>query len=631
MIINLINALSELVAGVSADGKLVFANTAFTHTLHLPGGDIRSLTLSDLFFGNGIQRIRRALQQIGEGAQVAEFEAQCRLADSSSRTFHWKAMPWEKDQIILIGEDRLKADAWAYQQILDAIDDMVLVKKEDSRLAWVNASFRKYYGMTNEQLIDLIDSPINEPDYTRRYIQDDQKVFSTGETLFIPDEPVVRHDGVVRSFETVKSAIKNSQGQVTMLVGVSRDITERKAGQDKLQQATEQAIIANRAKNEFLATMSHEIRTPMNGILGMSRLLLDSPLSSEQQDLAQTVYTSAEALLVVLNGILDFAKVEAGKVALDCIPFSVQALSGRVLRLLTPRITEKNLKVYQHFSTGRYPFLMGDDARVGQILINLAGNAVKFTPDDGEIHISLECREEKELPEEYIKLVITVKDTGIGIDPKKAETIFEPFLQEDSSTTRRFGGTGLGLSISRRLANLMGGDITVKSLPGQGSEFVCHLVLKKAQENAETVPSGRFGIHSGIPEGELTGKTALVVEDNPINQKLLTKLLERKGCRVITADNGEEAIKIFNENNPEYPIDFIVMDVQMPGMSGLEASNIIRRIEKGRGSHVPIIACSASVLKEEQEECMRCGMDGFVAKPIQNEVLFREIKRLTRS
>ncbi|MCF8303540.1 MAG: response regulator [Bacteroidales bacterium] len=380
----------------------------------------------------------------------------------------------------------------------------------------------------------------------------------------------------------------------------------------KMHEAKDKAEQANKSKSLFLANMSHEIRTPMNGIVGMANLLSKTKLSGEQKEYLDIIRNSGDILLSVINDILDFSKIESGQVELEHIDFNIREHLKGLDVLAMHKAKEKNLNYYSSISDDIPEVLIGDPTRLKQILINFINNAIKFT-NDGYVEVKVELMD-KTKDEVVIKGI--VNDTGIGISQEGQKKLFKIFSQTDPSTTRKFGGTGLGLAISKNLSQLMGGETHVQSEKGKGSSFWFTARFEISQTTANELE------HQQVAEPEISephGLNILLAEDNSINQKVAILTIKKLGCHYDLAENGEETVEMFKNNK----YDLILMDVQMPLMDGIQATKLIRQYEKANGSasKVKIAAMTANAMKDDEEKCLKAGMDYYLAKPFKEEEL----------
>ena len=513
------------------------------------------------------------------------------------------------------------------EQILDQLPIPVFLKDREGRFVRFNRQFQEFYQLTRAELMGAKIEHFTPPEWARVTQQEDEMAWRTG-LMVSSERRVTQIDPPV---DLVVNRIVITSGGESYLLGFSIDVSEQRAARDAMQRAVESAQAASQAKSDFLANMSHEIRTPMNGILGMTELVLESQLEPEQRDDIGLVKASAGALLTIVNEILDFSKIEAGKLDLEEVPFDLRKLVRDTLRSMALRAQQKGLEVHCHIPPGLPRTVKGDPGRLRQVLINLLGNAIKFT-QQGSVTLALAMGAESD---QHVDMTFSVTDTGIGIPLDKQQLIFEAFAQVDGSTTRQFGGTGLGLTICRRLVILMQGDLSVSSEPGKGSTFrfrvpLRHSAIPVLPDNAlsdvpEEMSEAVLALAAPVEvhEGRGNGLRILLAEDNPVNQRLALRLLEKMGHRITLVDNGLAALERVTQGG----FELVLMDVQMPELDGLSATRRIRQWEAVHGGHVPIIAMTARAMQGDRDRCLEAGMDDYLSKPIDSERLRQLVSR----
>jgi PAS domain S-box-containing protein len=540
-----------------------------------------------------------------------------------------------------------------FERFFNLIPDLACIVSTDGYFKKVNPAWETTLGYTQEEMLRTRMIELIHPDDLQQTVNEAAKQSREYRTKHFVNRYRCKN-GSYRIFNWTTTFNRDDSTRF----GVARDVTEQRQSEESLrkseealQRAKEVAERANRSKGEFLANMSHEIRTPMNGVIGLTDLALDTELTVEQREYMEGVKSSADSLLRILNDILDFSKIEAGKLEFETIEFDLRQTIEAVCTVLGNRAAAKNLELAFEIGPGVPSSVLGDPGRLKQILINLTGNAIKFT-ERGEVAIGVELLSQTA---QEVELHFSVKDTGIGIPLAKQQHVFRAFAQADGSSTRTFGGTGLGLTISSQLVQMMCGRIWLKSEPGRGStfHFTVRLGIAPAAQGAELRPDSSLlegrsvlvvdanGTNRGILDKMLSnrglkttladsGRAALhilVVEDNPVNRLVATRMIEKRNHTVRTAANGAEALEMIEKEQ----FDCLLMDVQMPVMDGFETAAAIRNRERGSGEHLPIIAMTAHAMAGDLEHCLAAGMDGYLTKPIKAKDVFATIDRVFRT
>jgi len=805
----IVNASLDCIITVDANGKILQFNPAAVKTFHYKSEEVIGREMGELFMAPSDRdrqlKSFKDFQERGGGSMLGrrlETKAYRKDGTEFMAEIATQPVPMENGLVFAIflrditvrkqaevalkteiarrekSDEQLRRERDLLQTLMDHLPDYVFAKDAEGRFKTVNATLLKAMDAESlDQVVGKTDYEFFPREMADHFVEDDRRVMQSNEPLFNREEMVSDSDDNERIMLTTKVPLRDAQGKAEGLVGISRDITRRKEAEQELKQAKEAAEVANRAKSDFMANMSHEIRTPMNAVIGMTELLLETELTDSQRDYVRMVHESGESLLGIINDILDFSKIEAGKLEFESNRFQLRDSLAKTMKSLGIRAHRKHLELACHFAPDTPDVLVGDINRLRQIIVNLVGNAIKFT-EKGEVVLDVAC-EGKDAQHRKggmgahsitpsrngaVVLHFSVRDTGIGIPTQIRKRIFQAFEQADVSMTRRFGGTGLGLAITSRLVELMGGKIWVESQEGQGSIFhfttklqlgesqrldpVEHVVvggtrvlvvddndtnrfilneifqnwgmnptcvsnakdaldilrqksqtdgsiqiiasdvdmpdvdgftlaklirqddklaetpiillssgdrpgdialckeldisthLMKPASQSELFESVVRALHVVMPEElqsklETTAETIklkplqiLLAEDSLVNQKLALGILERDRHHVTVADNGQLAVEAAKSKE----FDVILMDVQMPDMDGFEATKLIREKEKLTGSHIPIIAMTAHAMKGDRERCLDAGMDDYVSKPIDRDLLFNVIaKRVSKS
>lgn len=562
----------------------------------------------------GVLEVRRSLaaahQHLNKGLEHAAYFSGALIL--LTLTMLWLALRGLRNMLRVSNETnrQLNETKQALENQIFALDQHAIVSVTDRNgtITYANDKFAAISGYTREELIGANHRLVNSGLHPREFFTHLWQTITSGE-VWSGEIRNRRKDGSYYWVSATIVPFLDENGKPYQYIGIRTDITQRKTFEEQALIARDAAQAANRAKSDFLANMSHEIRTPMNGIIGMTDLAIDASSDEERQECLTVIKSSAQSLLGIINDILDFSKIEAGKLSIERIDFDLRHTVTDCLRSISSRASEKGIELVCDIDDEVPDSVRGDPTRLRQILLNLVGNAIKFT-ERGEIVVRI-----KQLAanERATHLLFSVKDTGIGIPPDKLSSIFEAFTQADTSITRRFGGTGLGLTITQRLLDLMGGHMEVESTPGKGSTFSFTLPMgipDKAYATSEAIaPKGDIP-----PAQRNTPLSILLVEDNPVNQKLATRILEKWGHTVTLAHNGSDALDLVASNKA---FDLALMDLHMPVMGGIEATQRIRRLEAENNlPRLRIVAMTASAMPSDRKACLDAGMDDYLAKPI---------------
>lgn len=642
---SLIETLSLHVLRKDLQGRFTYASPSFCELIKKSFEEIKGKTDLELFPKELAEKYRQDDQKVlatkrtfedievhpkpGGGKMYVQVMKSA-IADAKGEPMGIQCLFWDVTESKRAEVD-LRESETRIRAVFEAAMDSIIFTDEDGRIVEFNKASEQTFGYDRKEVIgkDMAEVFV-PPEARQRHRQnlagyaDARKMGSMlGRAL---ETPLLKKNGESFLAELAMQPIP-LQGEAGFAVFV-RDITRQKQEEEALRQAKDAAEAASRSKGAFVANMSHEIRTPMNAIIGMTEYVLDTDVTTEQREYLDMVLDSGNSLLGLLNDILDVSKIEAGKLDLDNVQFPLRQWLKHSVRSQVFRADKKNIDFEYNVATDTPDRVIGDPHRLRQILVNLVGNAIKFTERGG---ITIDVRPESQ-SQELATVRFEVKDTGIGIPEEKCRSIFKEFEQAETTTRRQHGGTGLGLAICRRLVALMNGQIGVESEVGRGSTF--HFTVEfgigsgPIERISETEDATAFADEQPQESAAfetVAPLTVLLAEDSPVNQKLAIGLLRKKGHDVVVANNGQEALDLFQKQS----FDLILMDVQMPDMDGFEATGKIRKLEQ-EGAHTPIIAVTAHAMKGDRERCLDAGMDGYLSKPIRARALYSTIQKFTR-
>ena len=610
-----IESTSEAIGIADLKGKSLYHNAAYIKLFGYTPEEVNKIGLTSVF--KDVDLAKKIMKSTMEGIP---WSGEIELLDKHKKEYKIylksDAIKDEAGNIIgIIGlhrditeeklnEERIRQSEEKYRLLSENTTDLICLHNLDGTYTYVSPSIKDALGYRPEELIGRTPYEFIHPEDVESNIKVVHNKIINNLADVVSSCRMRRKDNTYVWIETIAKVIYNKAKEPVALQTSSRDISAWKNAEEELLKAKNIAEDATKAKSEFLATMSHEIRTPLNAVIGMTDLLLETSLNENQHDIAETIKISGENLLYVINDILDYSKIEAGSLEIESESVNLKQLVEEVIEMQVAKAREKDLQLISHIEKGIPEFILSDKIRLRQVLLNLVNNAVKFTYQGS---VSINVSEETIDGKNFIKFSVT--DTGIGIPNEKLGRLFNYFTQVDSSTTRKFGGTGLGLAISKKIVMMMHGNIEVQSKEGYGSTFSFYILSKPVKGEKPTVVTENLNTEN-IPDLKI-----LMAEDNLINQKVTMKILEGLNLKIDIAQNGIEAIKMVREN--EY--DLILMDVQMPEMDGLEATEIIRQTADPVAKKPIIIAMTANAFKEDKDICINAGMDDYLSKPVQKK------------
>lgn len=630
-----------LVCRHQPDGRMNFANSMFNTQFLGPNAGTTDASFFDFIHADDRKRAQAEVASMSAEQPTLQHEHRMLRKDGAERWVRWihrgifnsegepiefQAVGFDVTDFRNQTEQLMEKEA-VFAGVFANTSDFVTVFRvegDDFVLETLNRTAEKTIGKTYGQVAGRKLAEVVNHERVEELMNRYKRVLATGKPELFDDD-FISPDSL-KYFSTTVIPIPDTMGRIDRVAALSRDVSNYKTIEKDLRYAKDAAEIANRAKSDFLASMSHELRTPLNVVLGMSRLLQESPLDPEQRSFASSVERSGRMLLSLIEDVLDISKIETGKIKLEPNPFEFRTLVGEVMELFAVQAAEKGLTLIQNVDVGADQYVIGDSNRIRQVLVNLVGNAIKFT-DAGQILIMV--RQFVGASPGLVGFDISVTDTGIGIKAEQHHKIFQKFSQVESGHSRRFGGSGLGLAISKQLVLLMGGEMDFESKEGQGSRFWLRLMLPVSTPiETETSRRLRESDNNALladSEKKTPKLRVLAVDDNLESQNVIRLFLKRLGHEPFVASSGFQAIEIYEAGN----VDLILMDVQMPEMDGYETTRRIRESERsdGKASPIPIIALTANAMAGDEEKCREAGMDDYMTKPLRLEVLKKTLAK----
>ncbi len=623
----LVESARDLVWQMDNEGRWTFLNAAAEEIYGAAPEDLLGTVALDQAESGHLETDYAAFGKVLMGSELVDHETVHNSVSGEPRHLSFSATPLRDGQGEVRGAqgtardvtDRVEARE-ALQEVarknslvrslINGTEDMIFFKDGEGKYQGCNYRYAEFLGRTEEEIVGKTDEDLVGKERAAAYRKTDIEALTSWDPVKF-DEWVVDSEGRRRLWETVKTVFRHVESDHLGLLGVVRDVTERKEAEERMRDLAERAERATRMKSAFLANMSHEIRTPMNGVLGMTEILLDTELTSEQSGYLRIIRSSGESLLGVLNDILDISKIEAGHLELEEVSFDLNEQVLGAVALFSHSAVEKGSELMVDLRPEVPRGVIGDPTRLRQVLSNLVGNSVKFT-QDGEILVSVSVEDGDD---DFANVRFSVKDTGVGIPKEKQDAIFQEFTQADSSTTREYGGTGLGLTISRHLVSLMGGGLQLESSEGEGSDFFFTIKLPIDKEFAPLPEAG--------DRVDLTGVKVLIVDDLETNRRIFRDFLENAGARVQTVDGAVAALNLLRTVQEEDPFDFAILDLLMPGRDGFQLAEDIRLDPDLRD--LPLMILTSSNRPGDRKLASRLRVNGFHQKPVSRADLLRAV------